>query len=459
MKKFNHSLFIFRRDVRLADNRGLHAACDQSEKVTVCFIVDPRQIKNNPYRSEHAVQFMYESLIDLSEQVAHAGGKLHFIAAQTDYAVKQLIKECALDAVFVSRDYTPFSAERDEGINNICEQFGVQFEQVDDCLLNAPEVVLKPDGKPYSIFGFYFKKAVMLPVAQPIAKKITFAGHAKLSHEFPISDLAAQLKMTPSKTLAVHGGSKQAHIIMRQLSAWQEYETLRNFPEQDTLKLSAHLKFGTLSVRELYHHIAEKLGKGHGLIRSLYWRDFFTQIAFHFPNVFGHAFIKKFDHLPFQNDSEKFKQWCNGTTGFPIVDAGMRELNQTGFMHNRVRMIVASVLIKTLRIDWRWGEKYFAQKLVDYDPAVNNGNWQWSASTGCDAQPYFRIFNPWLQQKKFDPECAYIKRWVTELKMVEPKEIHRIKSQIRTNSGYPDPLVEHAHEAALTRQLFEALAK
>ncbi len=182
------------------------------------------------------------------------------------------------------------------------------------------------------------------------------------------------------------------------------------------------------------------------MISELYWRDFFTQIGFHFPRVLGGAFHESYKKLTWENDEHKFKAWCEGQTGFPIVDAGMRELNQTGFMHNRVRMITASFLVKDLHIDWQWGERYFATKLVDYDPLVNNGNWQWAASTGCDSQPYFRIFNPWLQQEKFDPQALYIKRWVSELKNAEPKSIHQIaKKQIRF-SGYPLPIISHEQE-------------
>ena len=204
-------------------------------------------------------------------------------------------------------------------------------------------------------------------------------------------------------------------------------------------------------MREVYYAITEQLGSEHPLLRQLYWRDFFTHIAYHFPQVFGRPFLEKFANLHWDNNRDYFQAWSEGKTGFPIVDAGMRELNATGFMHNRLRMIVASFLVKDLHISWRWGERYFAQHLVDYDPCVNNGNWQWAASTGCDAQPYFRIFNPWLQQQKFDPDCRYIYRWIPELKAFSPKTIHQWDKK-HHHCNYPAPIIDHARESQIPRR-------
>ncbi len=223
-----------------------------------------------------------------------------------------------------------------------------------------------------------------------------------------------------------------------------------------TSRLSAHLKFGTCSVREVYYAIVQQLSPEHPLLRQLYWRDFFTHIAFHYPHVFGKAFHPQYDNLVWDNNRGHFQRWAEGTTGFPIVDAGMRELNATGFMHNRVRMIVASFLTKDLHISWRWGERYFAQHLVDYDPAVNNGNWQWAASTGCDAQPYFRIFNPWLQQQKFDPDCQYIYRWIPELNGIPATIIHKWYSK-HVDAPYPAPMLDHARESQIAKERYKNL--
>ncbi|MBW3021154.1 FAD-binding domain-containing protein, partial [Candidatus Woesearchaeota archaeon] len=209
---------------------------------------------------------------------------------------------------------------------------------------------------------------------------------------------------------------------------------------------------GTISIREIYSSFKENFQEV--LINEVYWRDFFTHIIYHFPNVLDGAFKNKYDKIKWDNDKKLFQKWCEGKTGFPIVDAGMRELNTTGYMHNRVRMIVASFLVKDLHINWQWGEKYFAQNLIDYDPAVNNGNWQWAASTGCDAQPYFRIFNPWSQQEKFDRDCEYIKKWVPELKDLTSYEIHNLYKN-HNLKNYPKPIVEHKEESQKAKEMFK----
>ncbi len=229
---------------------------------------------------------------------------------------------------------------------------------------------------------------------------------------------------------------------------------MRDIPSLKTTGLSAHNKFGTLSIRQVYDVF---VATAPDLARQLYWRDFYTHLAYHFPYVFKGAFNKKYDAVAWKNNKAWFERWCLGTTGFPIVDAGMRQLNATGYMHNRVRMIVASFLTKDLHIHWQWGERYFAQKLVDYDPAVNNGSWQWAASTGADAQPYFRIFNPWLQQKKFDEDARYIKTWVPELKKVSVPTIHAWYKQAEPLFGYPLPMVDHAVQSAQAKELFKSL--
>ncbi len=294
-----------------------------------------------------------------------------------------------------------------------------------DALLHEPDACLKPNGQPYSVYTPFFNRASSLQVAAPSDNRYRNYYQHPL-RESSHNTLNELLKIK-NPQLAVNGGRKQALKLLAQIPQFRHYDTDRNFPAKNaTTHLSAHHKFGTISIRESYAAIKAAFNQHHTLIRELYWRDFFTHVAFHFPNVFGHSFHAEYDAIPWQGSNEHFELWCEGRTGFPIVDAGMRELNETGYMHNRVRMITASFLTKDLHIDWRLGEKYFAQKLVDYDPAVNNGNWQWSASTGCDAQPYFRIFNPWLQQEKFDPECVYIKRFVPELAGVPTKNLHQL---------------------------------
>ncbi|GIU69267.1 MAG: deoxyribodipyrimidine photo-lyase [Candidatus Woesearchaeota archaeon] len=440
-KKNKKSLFLFRRDLRLEDNTGLISALIDSEQVIPAFIFDNRQSKNNnPFFSTNAFEFMIESLNDLNSQLKAHKKRLFVFEGITEDIISELIDREKIDAVYINKEYTPFGKERDAAIEEACMKNNVSFKCFPDVLLNEPEYVLKPDGSPYIVFTSFWKKASQLPVNKPI--KIENHEYTK----FYIRNISLE-KNIPKYTanpFRMPGG--RSNILKIDFSKFKNYASVRDYPSiEGTTKMSAHLKFGTISIREAYWKIVQELTETHSLIRQLYWRDFFYHIAYHFPKVFGKPFNEKFEKIKWEFDEEKFNAWCNGKTGFPIVDAGMRELNTTGYMHNRVRMIVASFLTKDLHIDWRLGEKYFAQKLVDYDPCINNGNWQWSASTGCDAQPYFRIFNPWLQQKKFDPKCEYIKKWVPELRKVDIQTIHNIYDY--SIEDYPSPIVDHYVES------------
>lgn len=446
-----HTLFIFRRDLRLEDNRGLSLALKEGKSVIPCFIFSPEQIDDNPYRSDHCLQFMLESLEDLEEQIKEKGGKLYYFYGPPHEVVEKCLKKLPIDHVVANRDYTPYSHKRDEKIGAICKKYKVPFTLCDDALLHLPEATIKADKKPYTLFTPYFKNASRLKVDPP--QKNQTHRYANLSISFAEKN-AFLRNVLPHRNPhpRIPGGRKAGLALLKKMGQFKSYAKERDFPEKDkTTHLSAYLKFTALSPREVYARIAEELGKTNPLIRSLYWRDFFTHIAFFFPHIFQGAFHSKYDQIEWSHDKKAFKKWCEGKTGFPIVDAGMRELNETGFMHNRARMISASFLVKDLHMDWRWGEKYFAQQLVDYDPAVNNGNWQWVASTGCDAQPYFRIFNPWNQQIKFDPDCAYIKRWVPELKQATAKQIHSGEAS--------EPMLDHAKEAAIALKAYRRAAR
>jgi len=452
---YKKSLFIFRRDLRLDDNTGLRAALEQSDAVIPCFIFDPRQVgEKNPYRSANAIQFMIESLEDLDEQLHAKKGKLYLFYGEAEKIIAQLITKEKIDAVFLNQDYTPFSIKRDQAISKACHQHNVAFHAEHDALINPPETIMTGNGTPYAVFTAFWKKSRIVPVEQPIKIKHTNFYIKAISTSFAHKELEKKILPTRNKLIASHGGRDQAFKILNKISNFMQYPSTHDIPSIPTTHLSAHLKFGTISVREAYSKIAKELGAGHPLIRQLYWRDFFTYVAYHSPFVFGHAYHEKYDNLAWSYSKKAFQAWCEGKTGFPIVDAGMRELNTTGFMHNRVRMVVASFLTKDLHIDWRWGEKYFATQLVDYDPAVNNGNWQWAASTGCDAQPYFRIFNPWLQQKKFDPACTYIKTWVPELADVNKKTIHNWFKNDAIINGYPRPIIDHAIESRIAKEMY-----
>ncbi|MCX8122814.1 MAG: DNA photolyase family protein [Spirochaetes bacterium] len=452
-KKYNISLHIFRRDLRLEDNTALIRALELSNQVIPCFILDERQIYNNPYRGDFAIQFMVQSLKELNDDLNKKGSRLYLFKGIAENVVEMLLQEQKIDAVFFNRDYTPFSTMRDGKIKEICAKYAVDCNIYADALMNEPEMVVKLDGMPYIIFTQYLKKARMFQVNQPHKNKYSNYYNAKITLE-KHHDILNTIIVNKNPHTFLKGGKKEALQLLSKIADLQNYSETRNFPAlQGTSLLSAHIKFGTVSIRQVYHAANKFLRQPDSFITELYWHDFFTSIAYHFPHVFGGAFHKKYNALQWSNDKEKFELWAHGLTGFPIVDAGMRQLNTTGFMHNRVRMIAASFLVKDLHIDWRWGEQYFATKLIDYDPCINNGNWQWAASTGCDAQPFFRIFNPWLQQKKYDPECKYIKRWIPELQSLPAKVIHKWY-EADINCDYPKPVVDHVKEAHIAKRMY-----
>lgn len=459
MKLYNLGLFVFRRDLRLADNTAFIAASKECSTVLPIFIFDPRQVttKNN-FRSQNAIQFMIASLKELATEIKKNNGKLYYFSGIQEEVIEKLIKELPLEAIYINQDYTPFSLKRDKEIEKSCYKAEISFHAFHDVLLNEPSSLLSQAQTPYSRFTPYLKKAKKNPVEKP-QKGIKCSFYKKALKSEESSAIFKKVLKTSNSEIYKSGGRKEALKILRNLKKFNNYAEERDFPAIETTGLSAHLKFGTCSIRELYHQIKKQLGENHPLISQLYWHDFFTMVAYYSPFVYGAPFYEKFKNLWWSDDKKLFNAWCTGKTGFPIVDAGMRQLNTTGFMHNRARMIVGSFLTKDLHIDWQWGEKYFAKTLVDYDPAINNGNWQWVASTGCDAQPYFRIFNPWLQQKKFDPECKYIKTWVPELKNIPAEGIHTIYRKALDIKNYPNPIVDHNYESKRAKKIYKKAAQ
>jgi deoxyribodipyrimidine photo-lyase len=456
MSRYNLALHIFRRDLRLPDNTALLAAMREAAQVVTCFIVDDRQVTPHPYQSQNGLAFMVESLDELATDVERHGGRLLVCRGDPARVVTALVRTLGLDAVFLNRDYTPFSLARDTAIEDACIASGVACHAYDDALLAPPDEVHKDDGDPYTVFTPFYKRARQRAVPLPqrtVPRRFTRAA----AYSGPTISPQAIWPAGASPTRTEHGGRTHGMATLAALAQYSPYATARDRLDlAGTTRLSAHHKFGTLSIRESYHSIAGALGEEHPLLRQLYWRDFFTQIAWHFPHVFGHAFQRKYEHLEWRGRDTWFEAWCEGRTGFPIVDAGMRELAATGYMHNRARMIVASFLVKDLHLDWRRGERWFAQSLTDYDPAVNNGSWQWAASTGCDAQPYFRVFNPWLQQKRFDPDGVYIHRWIPELADVPPEALHRWHTApLFQHARYPRPLIEHDTQKAGALEMFQ----
>jgi len=452
-------VFIFRRDLRVDDNSGLLHALKHGLPIIPLFIIDPQQVgKHNQYRSDNALQYMAESLQDLAHQLEKKGGRLYIVHGLVSDILATLIQEHSIDAVYYNRDYTPYAQQRDDAMDRVLQHHQIAVHRIADALLNEPESIAKKDGSFYSVFTPFFKASLQKIVPKPRLLESKTANcffKGTVSGALSIDLMIPLLVPVENKQLAIRGGTTEAMRIVKHMSIFKSYAKTHDYPATQTTHLSAHLKFGTCSVRQVYYAIKNTMHE-QSIVRQLYWRDFFTHIAYHRPQVFGHAFKARYDQISWNTDKRLFKAWCEGKTGFPLVDAGMRELNATGYMHNRVRMVVASFLVKNLHCDWRLGERYFAQKLVDYDPCVNNGNWQWAASTGADSQPYFRIFNPWLQQKKYDADCVYIKQWVPELRSVEPKRIHTLyafeKSIVH---NYPAPIVDFAVTSRSIKEMFK----
>jgi deoxyribodipyrimidine photo-lyase len=445
-----HSLFIFRRDLRIEDNTALNQALKHSEKVTCVFIFLPEQ-KNHSYFSEAGFQFMSHSLAELEEAFKSHKARLNFCVGSVTDVLNQTLKDLDFKALYLNKDYTPFAQQRDQKIEQWCTENKINFNALDDATLNAPEETTKEDGTPYKVFTPYYRNALQIKVKEPFTEKLEKLSDQALKNSKPLEDIVYSIQPGKNDKLHLKGGRKEALNIYQHLN--KNYDDQRDYPIADgTTHLSAHHKFGTVSMRGSYYQLGQFYGFAHTVISELYWHDFFTHVGYFYPHVFKKSFTPKFENLTWENDAEKFKAWCEGRTGFPIVDAGMRELNTTGYMHNRVRMITASFLIKNLAIDWHWGEKYFAQKLTDYDPAINNGNWQWAASTGVDAQPFFRIFNPWRQQERFDNEAEYIKKWIPELSEISAKEINKWEEAgPNLLTQYPQAIVEHKTTSEKTK--------
>lgn len=453
---YQKAVFLFTNDLRIDDNKALNEAFLASKTVIPIFIFNPEQVGDkNLYKSMNAMQFMIESLYELEATIQKEHGKLNFWYGTPIHILKTVIKEYSIESIFFNKDYTPFAQKRENAIKDLCTKNGIDCHVYHDRLLINPEKAIAKKGSFYKIFTPFFKYASEFSVPKPhtITDKKWFSKIIEGSENLSIASKKV-LDGHHNQNLFIHGGTKQGLKILDSIKKFSLYQKTRNNPSLPTTGLGAHLNFGTISVRTAYHSITKHLGKDHELIKQLYWKEFFIHSAYWYPAMFGHAMKSQYDHIKWNNNQTLFDRWCNGTTGFPIVDAGMRQLNETGWMHNRVRMIVASFLVKDLHIDWQWGERYFATQLIDYNPAVNNGNWQWSASTGFDAQPYFRIFNPWQQQKRFDPECEYIKTWIKELKEYTPKEIHTWATR-KEYKKYYKPIVDHKKEATIAKEAFK----
>ena len=408
------TLFWFRRDLRLQDNAGLYHALKESTNVLPIFILDTEILDKLEDEKDTRVEFIHRSLQQIKVELEEMGSSIAIFHGNPIDIFKKLQPK----AVYANHDYEPYGRKRDEKVEKILKDKGCSFNTYKDIVLFEKDEITKDDGSPYTVYTPYSKKwkatlEVFYTKAYPVKK---YTGNL------------LKTKPLPFPELSVIGFTKSGITFPERkirLSVIEKYHLNRDVPGiEGTSRLSVHLRFGTVSIRKLVQVALEKNEKW---LNELIWRDFYHMILWHFPQVETKAFKPAYDQIEWRNDPKEFDAWCEGKTGYPIVDAGMRELNNTGYIHNRVRMIVASFLTKHLLIDWRWGEAYFAKKLLDFDLAANNGGWQWAAGSGCDAAPYFRVFNPYIQTEKFDPERIYIKRWVPEVD--SPK--------------YPKPIVDH----------------
>ena len=409
------NVFWFRRDLRLEDNHGLFEALSDGDVLPI-FIFDPNILSELP-KADARVTFISDLLLQIKNELHKHQRSLAVFYDQPEVVFRKLIRENRITTVYTNRDYEPYALKRDAAIEQFLKSENVAFKTFKDQVIFEQDEVVKDDGKPYVVytpFSNRWKERFKKNGVNHLKSESLLAEFSK--HDYPFLTLA-DIDFERSK-IEIPAFDLSKDLI-------EHYEATRNFPAAQTSRLGVHLRFGSISIRR----VVEKAVNADNQIflNELIWREFFMQILWHFPETMTKSFRPKYDNIKWRNDDADFKKWCDGQTGYPIVDAGMRELNATGFMHNRVRMVVASFLCKHLLIDWRLGEAYFAEKLLDYEQSSNIGNWQWAAGSGVDAAPYFRIFNPTEQVRKFDKDLKYIRNWVPEL-----EELH-----------YPEPMVDH----------------
>ena len=453
----NLNLFWFRRDLRVNDNHGLYKALIAGP--TICCFIWDKEILSQLGNDNPRVKFIEESILTLKTTLNQYNSDLQICYGNTDSEIIKLIQQHNISNIYVNEDYEPETIKRDEKIAAILQKKQISFNLFKDQLIFAKKEILTQQHNPYTVFSAY-KNSWYQKFA---ATKLAYYPSEQFLHNLvqtkffnPNLDFLKSF----SKISPLNGGEYEANERLLNFinnDNLKNYKITRDYPALNSSSyLGVDLRFGTISIRKLVQIAEAQASSGSEIwLNELIWREFFSQILYNFPSVVKQSFRKEYQQLKYLNQNSHWQAWCQGKTGVPIVDAGMRQLNQTGFMHNRVRMICASFLCKDLLISWQWGERYFAQKLLDYDLASNNGNWQWCSSTGCDAQPFFRIFNPYLQSEKFDPEGQYIRKYLPELKQLNNKEIHK-PSQVSLEKliNYPKPIVNHAIQVKLAKIMF-----
>jgi len=481
MSRFDAALMWFRRDLRCADNAALHAALTASRRVYCVFVYDTTILDGLPSRTDRRVEFIWQSVNDLGRDLAARGGQLMALHGPSHAEIPQLAARLGAQAVFANHDYEPDAVARDAAVAQALAHAGIGFLTRKDQVIFEKDEILTQGGTPFSVFTPY--KNAWLKKLEPFflqayptqrysGNLARAAGNARV---YSLEDIG--FRHAGLQALNISGGAGAAQKLFADFQARMSwYRDIRDFPaKKGPSYLSVHLRFGTISIRELARAAWQAMQEGEGdresagaatWLSELVWRDFYFMILHHHPRVVSHAFKPEYDAIRWPDDPELFAAWRAGRTGYPLVDAAMRQLNQTGYMHNRLRMIAASFLVKDLLVDWRHGERYFAEHLNDFDLAANNGGWQWAASTGCDAQPYFRIFNPVTQSQKFDADGAFIRRYVPELAGCDARSIHapwtlsadrQRAAGVMIGHDYPAPVVDHAQARLRALALFQAV--
>lgn len=471
-KRYKKTLCWLRRDLRLEDHCALSVATENSQEVFLVFVFDTTilgKIKND---KDRRLTFIYKSLLELKENLESKGSSLILLYGNPTDEIPNLAKKIGVDAVFTNEDYEPSAIERDLKVKEKLKSNSIDFFSAKDQVIFSPRQVMKEDRTPYRVFTPY-KKAWLASLKKQDHEelKIHFKALApgnevkKFSQKLTLKDIGFE-----EVDLWLKPGQKAAQERFKNFQKYiDNYNKNRDYPSLDngTSGLSVHLRFGTISIRQLVRFCVHKRSQGAEIwLSELIWREFYFMILGNFPYVVKESFNPKYKNLEWQGEEKDFKAWKEGRTGFPLVDAAMRHFNETGWMHNRLRMVVASFLTKDLLIDWKKGEKYFADYLLDFDLAANNGGWQWSASTGCDAQPYFRIFNPYSQSKKFDADGEFIKSQIPELKNFPTKYIHEphlatpMEQEIagcRIGRDYPEPIVDHSEQRDKALKMYKEI--
>ena len=468
-------IFIFNRGLRLTDNTTLIHQIKENQAVVPIFIFTPEQIepKKNSYFSNNSVQFMIESLHELSDEIKKKNGKMYFFKGDNVKVLNGIHKKDKIESIGMNYDYTPYARKRSDDIQKFCKKNDIIFYEKEDYVIYdiLGGETNKKDGSPYLVFTPFKNHCLSNLKVREVDgfKSFKFQKISELeSSKYHLSEKEIDNFYEDNPDINVHGGRSNGLKILKNIGKFKSYQKDRDTLTYKTTFLGAHNHYCTLSAREVYWAMVDKLGKHSGLVIETIWREFYVNVTYNFPHVLkgqvsgrNQSYKKEYDNIKWSHNKKWFEAWTLGEMGFPVIDAAMKQLNETGYMHNRMRMATVSFLIKDMHIDWREGEKYFATKLVDYDPMSNSGGHLWVSGGGNDSQPYFRIFNPWSQQEKFDKDCEYIKKWLPELKDVPAKDLHNWykpevhEKWLKEGIQYYKPILDHDVERKETLRLYK----